>query len=242
MLLSAALFIIGVIGVMVRRNIIIIFMSIELILNAVNINLVAFSKAAAERGRPGVRRLRDCGRGGRSGRRPRDHPGVLPEQGNRQHRRNELDAMVARDRAGRPTRLPDRHEYIWLIPLLPGIGAAINGLVGIRSFSRADRRARRLRDDDRRARAVARRVLAAARLRRPSARSTSPSPSGFRRFRCSCTTASIGTFSVPWGFRLDPLSGMMLLVVTGIGTLIHVYSTAYMADEPRGGSRGSSAT
>jgi len=28
---------------------------------------------------------------------------------------------------------------------------------------------------------------------------------------------------------------MMLLVVTGIGTLIHIYSTAYMADEPRGG-------
>ncbi|HEY2149461.1 MAG TPA: NADH-quinone oxidoreductase subunit NuoK [Vicinamibacterales bacterium] len=42
-LLSAALFIIGVAGVMVRRNIIIIFMSIELILNAVNINLIAFS-------------------------------------------------------------------------------------------------------------------------------------------------------------------------------------------------------
>ena len=41
MMLSAALFIIGVIGVMVRRNIIIIFMSIELILNAVNINRVA---------------------------------------------------------------------------------------------------------------------------------------------------------------------------------------------------------
>ncbi len=43
MLLSAALFMIGVIGVMARRNIIIIFMSIELILNAVNINLIAFS-------------------------------------------------------------------------------------------------------------------------------------------------------------------------------------------------------
>ena len=41
--LSAALFIIGVIGVLVRRNIIIIFMSIELILNAVNINLIALS-------------------------------------------------------------------------------------------------------------------------------------------------------------------------------------------------------
>ena len=43
MVLSAALFMIGVIGVMVRRNIIIIFMSIELILNAVNINLIALS-------------------------------------------------------------------------------------------------------------------------------------------------------------------------------------------------------
>ncbi len=42
-LLSAALFMIGVIGVLVRRNIIIIFMSIELILNAVNINLVAIA-------------------------------------------------------------------------------------------------------------------------------------------------------------------------------------------------------
>ena len=41
--LSAALFMIGVAGVMLRRNIIVIFMSIELILNAVNINLVAFS-------------------------------------------------------------------------------------------------------------------------------------------------------------------------------------------------------
>ncbi len=42
-LLSASLFMIGVIGVLVRRNIIIIFMSIELILNAVNINLVAIA-------------------------------------------------------------------------------------------------------------------------------------------------------------------------------------------------------
>ncbi len=39
--LSAALFSIGVIGVLVRRNVIIIFMAIELMLNAVNINLVA---------------------------------------------------------------------------------------------------------------------------------------------------------------------------------------------------------
>jgi NADH-quinone oxidoreductase subunit K len=42
--LSLALFLIGVIGVLTRRNVIIILMSIELILNAVNINLVAFSR------------------------------------------------------------------------------------------------------------------------------------------------------------------------------------------------------
>jgi NADH-quinone oxidoreductase subunit K len=43
LILALALFTIGVIGVLTRRNIIIIFMSIELILNAVNINLIAFS-------------------------------------------------------------------------------------------------------------------------------------------------------------------------------------------------------
>jgi NADH-quinone oxidoreductase subunit K len=42
--LGAALFFIGTIGVLTRRNIVIILMSIELILNAVNINLIAFSK------------------------------------------------------------------------------------------------------------------------------------------------------------------------------------------------------
>ena len=44
LLLGTALFTVGVIGVLTRRNVIIILMSIELILNAVNINLVAFSQ------------------------------------------------------------------------------------------------------------------------------------------------------------------------------------------------------
>src|SRR2546426_8367601 len=43
LLLAAALFTIGVIGVLTRRNIMIILMSIELMMNAVNINLIAFS-------------------------------------------------------------------------------------------------------------------------------------------------------------------------------------------------------
>ena len=40
-----------------------------------------------------------------------------------------------------------------------------------------------------------------------------------------------GDFDVPFAFRLDPLSAVMILVVTGVGFLIHVYSVAYMEEE-----------
>lgn len=43
LILSAAMFIIGVCGVLMRRNAIIVFMSIELMLNSVNLSLVTFS-------------------------------------------------------------------------------------------------------------------------------------------------------------------------------------------------------
>lgn len=46
--LSAVLFTIGVLGVMLRRNVIVVFLSIELMLNAVNLSLVAFSQAFAD--------------------------------------------------------------------------------------------------------------------------------------------------------------------------------------------------
>jgi NADH-quinone oxidoreductase subunit K len=44
LVLSAALFTIGAVGVLVRRNAIVVFMSIELMLNAVNLTLVTFSR------------------------------------------------------------------------------------------------------------------------------------------------------------------------------------------------------
>ena len=43
LILAAALFTIGVIGVLTRRNIMIILMSIELMMNSININLIAFA-------------------------------------------------------------------------------------------------------------------------------------------------------------------------------------------------------
>jgi NADH-quinone oxidoreductase subunit L len=125
-------------------------------------------------------------------------------------------------------------RFIWLIPLLPGIGAAINGLAGIRAFSRKT------------AGLVACTTMTAALglslfafwqlLGLPAdARAYDfIGPDWIPRIPLA-THDGFGNFQVPWGFRLDPLSGMMLLIVTGIGTLIHLYSTAYMADEPRGG-------
>jgi NADH-quinone oxidoreductase subunit L len=125
-------------------------------------------------------------------------------------------------------------KYIWLIPLLPAIGAAINGLLGVRFFSRK-----------------AAGLVACATMTGALALSLTAFwqllglPANARAYDVVVaqwipsiplqTLRGIGAFQVPWGFRLDPLSGMMILVVTGIGTLIHVYSTAYMADEPRGG-------
>jgi NADH-quinone oxidoreductase subunit L len=125
-------------------------------------------------------------------------------------------------------------RYIWLIPLLPGLGAVINGLVGIRSFSRKT------------AGAVAVTTMTAAlglslvafwQLLglEGEARAYDVNVADWIPQIPLATHDGIGLFHVTWGFRLDPLSAMMLLVVTGIGTLIHVYSTGYMADEPRGG-------
>ena len=52
LVIGALLFIIGVAGVLTRRNIIVIFMSIELILNAANLNFIAFSRYLQDSGNP----------------------------------------------------------------------------------------------------------------------------------------------------------------------------------------------
>jgi NADH-quinone oxidoreductase subunit L len=126
-------------------------------------------------------------------------------------------------------------KYIWLIPLLPGVGAALNGLVGIRMFSRKTSGF-----------VACSTMVAALGLSVLAFWQLLGLPADGRAYAVTIADwippiplqmhdGGIGRLHVPWGFRLDPLAGMMLLVVTGIGTLIHVYSTAYMADEPRAG-------
>jgi NADH-quinone oxidoreductase subunit L len=125
-------------------------------------------------------------------------------------------------------------DLIWLIPLLPGLGALVNGVVGIRYFSK------------RTAGLVANATMAGALvlslyafwqlvgLPAESREHTVRVLSWISAIPLQLSNGTIGSFSIPWGFRLDPLSGLMILVVTGIGFLIHVYSVGYMHGETRG--------
>jgi NADH-quinone oxidoreductase subunit L len=119
-------------------------------------------------------------------------------------------------------------ELIWLIPLLPLIGVAINGL----GWRRLSRRSVGL---------VACGVIGLTLLLSAAAvweLAGRPAQERFHEVEIG-TWLPLGpigddgsTLRVAWGFALDPLSAVMLLVVSGVGFLIHVYSVGYMAHEP----------
>jgi NADH-quinone oxidoreductase subunit L len=44
---------------------------------------------------------------------------------------------------------------------------------------------------------------------------------------------TIGDLSIPWAFQVDTLSVVMMLVVSGVGTLIHIYAIGYMHEDVR---------
>src|SRR3954451_7801459 len=123
-------------------------------------------------------------------------------------------------------------DYIWLIPVLPALGAMINGIFGKRfpksvinviacgtvalSFMIA--------------------VLCVNELREMEPRVFEKNfytwiPGGSSTITMGNEAGRRAEVSVPMGFLLDPLSSIMILVVTGVGFLIHVYSTGYMAHE-----------
>ena len=123
-------------------------------------------------------------------------------------------------------------DLIWLIPVLPGVGAALNGILGVRYFSKSA------------AAGIAcatmggsllLSVFAFVQLLGAEHREHVVSLGDWIPPIPLQTVNGLGAFEVPWAFRLDPLSGMMILIVTGIGFLIHLYSSAYMHHEPRGG-------
>src|SRR5580704_2092927 len=44
---------------------------------------------------------------------------------------------------------------------------------------------------------------------------------------------NVGSFSASFTFLLDPLSSIFLMIITGVGFLIHVYSVGYMHDDEK---------
>lgn len=109
------------------------------------------------------------------------------------------------------------NEYIWLIPALPLLGAVINAI-----FSRKLPRAI--------VSTIAVGTVALSFALAVLAFLTLQSAPEEHRVIDSIVYSfiSVGDFKIDVAFLLDPLSAIMLLVVTGVGLLIHIYSIGYM--------------
>jgi NADH-quinone oxidoreductase subunit L len=121
-------------------------------------------------------------------------------------------------------------NLIWLIPLFPAIGFVINGLFGKRMPKTAV------------AAIAAGFVLISFIFSAGAVYQLSQLEEGSRAHTVRLyewidagdvrtKEGPLARFSVDWGFFLDPLSSVMILVVTGIGFLIHIYSIGYMYEE-----------
>ena len=112
----------------------------------------------------------------------------------------------------------EQHLHLWLIPLLPLIGAAINGFFGKK---------------------MPKNVVSTIALLFPGLAFLQAlwiiSQLGHVNFPYNeqhGTWITAGDFVVRFGYYLDQLSMVMLMVVTGVGFLIHIYSVGYMHDDP----------
>lgn len=112
-------------------------------------------------------------------------------------------------------------EYVWLIPLFPLIGVVINGLFG-----------KKIKNEKVIGGIAAGAVLASFVVACGILFQLLSLPAEERVFEKSIFTwIQSGTFKADIGFLIDPLSAVMLMVVTGIGFLIHLYSIGYMHGE-----------
>ena len=114
----------------------------------------------------------------------------------------------------------DEFSWLWLIPVLPLIGAAINGVFGkglpknfVSTIAIATVGISFL---------ITVRLFLAM-LGRPE--------SELPILRDYFTWIQAGRFQAQFGFMLDHLSALMILIVTGVGFLIHVYSAGYMSHD-----------
>jgi NADH-quinone oxidoreductase subunit L len=128
-------------------------------------------------------------------------------------------------------------HYLWLVPILPLAGSALIGLAGLSQL-----RASQTRPDKKLVSLIALLSVGLAFLVSLIAvyqlfvtqggeiytKDFFPWLSGGT---LPLADGKLANFEIPWGLQLDALSAVMILVVTGVGFLIHVYSTGYMWED-----------
>jgi NADH-quinone oxidoreductase subunit L len=129
---------------------------------------------------------------------------------------------------------PLHSSVLWLIPFLPGFGAVINGLTG--RWARNNKLVDAIALGS-----VALSFLIAlccfARLlgQAPADRSVNQTLWTWFSLGGARVLGGVAENAMSWAYKFDPLSGAMALLVTGVGFLIHLFSTGYMTDERKSG-------
>ena len=128
-------------------------------------------------------------------------------------------------------------HYLWLVPILPLAGSALIGLMGLIQL-----RTSQTRPDKKLVSLIALLSVGLAFLVSLIAVYQLFVTQGGEIYTKDFFTwlsggtlpladGTLATFEIPWGLQLDALSAVMILVVTGVGFLIHVYSTGYMWED-----------
>ena len=220
-MLAAMLFTIGAVGLLVRRNVLVMFMCVELMLNAVNLTFVTFAKALNDIGGQVIVFFTLVVAAAEVAVGLGDHRGHLPAPQRRDRRRRRParradgdDSMSARDLL----------DLVWIVPRCRCSARCVLLLFG-----------KRIGEPTPAGSPPALMALAFVVVGRDVLRACSTCPHEARvnvsqplhlvpgRARCT----------VDIGFLADPLSVTWILLVTGVGSLIHLYSIGYMHGDPR---------
>ncbi len=141
----------------------------------------------------------------------------------------------------------DHGQYLWLIALLPFLGACVNAVYSSGLLAKAIEAFGNLFRDPGTQKSAPRRIASNGVVRAVAVGAMlgaflvtayhvvqliSLAPD--HRFLLSHVwrMARFGLLDINFDFAMDPLSGLMCLIITGVGSLIHVYASSYMEDDP----------
>ena len=125
---------------------------------------------------------------------------------------------------------------LWFIPLMPFLGAVVNAIFGRRlqasSFGSDLRKKLHIGSLGVSAVAIAAMLCAFLLALANFGKLVSLEPGHRYLYSFGWQMVRIGSLDVNFSFAMDPLSGLMTLIITGVGSLIHIYAFSYMENEP----------